>query len=88
MTGRFIRAVPLALIMLTRKHYEKMATITSERGDYMDRVGVYTDFLEWIYEDGNPNFNLDRFRRACGLSAEAHPQLLSLEAQAKKYARA
>jgi len=70
--------------MLTRKHYEKMATITRARGDYTDRVEVYTELLEWIYEDGNPNFNLDRFRQACGLSEVLHPEIMSLERQAKR----
>jgi hypothetical protein len=73
--------------MLTRKHYNKMAEITSARGNYLDRVEVYTDFLYWIYEDGNPNFNLDRFRRACGLSAELHPELLSIEAHTEETSR-
>jgi hypothetical protein len=57
-----------------------MAEITSARGNYSDRVDVYTDFLEWIHEDGNPNFDLDRFRQACGLTKTC--DLLSLEAQA------
>jgi len=77
-----IRASLLALIMLTRKHYNKMAEITSARGDYRDRVEVYCAFIEWIYEDGNPNFDLDRFRKACTISADLHPQIHSLEAQA------
>ena len=61
-----------------------MALITSARGNYTDRVEVYTEFLEWIHEDGNPNFDLVRFRQACGLSAELHPELFELEAQAER----
>ena len=67
--------------MLTRKHYVKMAKIVKNTLDYSTRVQVYLDLLEMIYEDGNPNFDLERFRQATGLSAELHPELLSLEAQ-------
>jgi hypothetical protein len=58
-----------------------MAQIVKHTGDYTTRVGVYLDLLEMIYEDGNPNFDLQRFRRACGLSAVLHPELLSLETE-------
>ena len=64
-----------------------MARITSARGNYTDRVEVYTEFLEWIHEDGNPNFDLVRFRQACGLSAELHPELLSIEAHTEETSR-
>ena len=60
-----------------------MAKIAKHTLDYNTRVQVYLDLLEMIYEDGNPNFDILRFRQATGLSAELHPELLSLEAQAQ-----
>tara|TARA_R100000278_G_scaffold6155_1_gene8912 strand:+ start:2059 stop:2361 length:303 start_codon:yes stop_codon:yes gene_type:complete len=61
----------LALIMLTRKHYNKMAEIVNKVEDFDSKVEVYIEFWKWAVEDGNPNFDLDRFRDACGFGVDA-----------------
>ncbi len=66
-TDRFLRGNLLALIMLTKKHYIKMAEITNKIGHFHSKVEVFADFVAWIREDGNPNFDVVRFREACGI---------------------
>jgi len=53
--------------MLTRKHYIKMAEIVNKIEDIGSKTRAYVAFVEWIREDGNPNFDRDRFHKACGM---------------------
>tara|TARA_Y100000004_G_scaffold193540_1_gene256305 strand:- start:1077 stop:1319 length:243 start_codon:yes stop_codon:yes gene_type:complete len=57
--------------MLTRKHYIKMAEIVNKIEDLDTKIGVYLDVLAYIEEDGNPNFDRNRFRAACGFNVDA-----------------
>ena len=56
----------MALIMLTRKHYNKMAEIVNKIEDLDSKATAYIEFWNWIIEDGNPNFDRERFKTACG----------------------
>ncbi len=57
--------------MLTRKHYNKMAEIVNKIEDFDSKATVYIEFWNWIIEDGNPNFDRERFQTACGLGVDA-----------------
>ena len=66
---------------MTRKDYIKFATLIKSHecpgGANLDRLGGWNQsrnelaerMCEWIFESDNPNFDRDRFLKACGVES-------------------
>lgn len=56
--------------MFTRKHYEKVVKVINRTIPYDDATVRHNTIQEFadMFEDDNPNFDRDRFLKACGFS--------------------
>jgi hypothetical protein len=67
-TGRFIRASLLALNMLTRQHYRKIAAAIAAVESPTEKARVYMALIDMCRES-NPRFDEDKFWDACDFPA-------------------